>query len=145
MRGRHQRLLPIYPQEMSLADQMGTMSLATNVALAVTHDMLDKMTDALGLANDNQHVLSSNHLKDLINQQLWDETQGRYDALLYFFDTPRGLPCCDNFAQSVAVLWGIADDNRAEKLIASTPIYHEGVNVLHPLQSSTEPYFDQPC
>ena len=41
----------------------------------------------------------------------------------------------------MCVLWGIADDNRAENLIAHTPVSDKGVNVSYPAANGLEPFF----
>ena len=53
----------------------------------------------------------------------------------------RQSPTTDNTSQAMSVLWGIADDDRAENLIANTPVSDKGVNVTYPTNNPLEPYF----
>jgi len=123
---------------MGYNDLFACMSLGNNILTVNAYSILSDMCDELGIANDYQR--DAQHLKDAINQHLWNEDNGFYSSFLYGMAYPRQSPLCDNTAQAMCVLWGIADDNRAENLIAQTPVSNLGVNVSYPTINPIEPY-----
>ena len=124
---------------MSYNDLFACMSLGNNILTGNAYAILAEMCDELGI--ENSYEKDAQRLKDAINQYLWNENKGFYSSFLYGMAYPRQAPLTDNTSQAMCVLWGIADDNRAENLIAQTPITYFGVNVSYPAASAIEPYF----
>jgi len=124
---------------MGYNDLFACMSLGNNILTANAYAILADMCDELDIENDYQK--DAQRIKDAINQHLWNEDKGFYSSFLYGMAYPRQAPLADNTAQAMCVLWGIADDNRAENLIAQTPISNQGVNVSYPAANPIEPYF----
>ena len=124
---------------MTYNDLFSCMSLGNNILTGNAYAILGEMGDELGISNDYQH--DAQRLKDAINQHLWNEEQGFYSSFLYGVAVPRQAPLTDNTSQAMCALWGIADDDRAEHLIANTPVSDCGVNVTYPAHTPIEPYF----
>ena len=124
---------------MGYNDLFACMSLGNNILTGNAYSILAEMCDELGIENDYQR--DATRLKDAINQHLWNEDKGMYCSFLYGMAVPRQSPLTDNTSQAMCVLWGIADDNRAENLIAQTPVSDLGVNVSYPASNALEPYF----
>ena len=125
---------------LTAQDRLAAMPLLANVLTAAAHDVLDDACEVLHAPNN--HAEQARRLKDMINQQFWNEQQERYSAMLYGPSAAQRLSACDNLAQAIAVMWNIADDDRAEKLIGATPITHCGITTFHPQVIHSEPYFD---
>ena len=123
---------------MGYNDLFACMSLGNNILTGNAYRILAEMCDELGIDNDYQ--LEAKHIKDAINQHLWNESKGVYSSFLYGIAMPKQSPLTDNTSQAMCVLWGIADDNRAENLIAKTPVSDLGVNVSYPPFNAIEPY-----
>ena len=124
---------------MGYNDFFACMSLGNNILTANAYSILSEMCDELGIEND--YDKDAQRLKDAINQHLWNEDKGFYCSFLYGMAYPKQSPLTDNTSQAMCVLWGIADDNRAENLIAQTPVSNLGVNVSYPAANQIEPYF----
>ena len=123
---------------MGYNDLFACMSLGNNILTAHAYWVLNEMSDALGLETEDPH--EPYRIKDAINQHLWNEDKGFYSSFLYGMAVPRQAPLTDNTSQAMCVLWNIADDNRAENLIAHTPVSDLGVNVTYPPGNAIEPY-----
>ena len=124
---------------MRYNDLFACMSLGNNILTSHAYAILGEMCDELGI--ENTYDDDAQHLKDAINQHLWDEDKGFYSSFLYGMAFMRQSPTTDNTSQAMSVLWGIADDDRAENLIANTPVSDKGVNVTYPTNNPLEPYF----
>ena len=124
---------------MGYNDMFACMSLGNNILTAHAYAILNAMCDELGI--ENTYDKDAQRLKDAINQHLWNEDKGFYSSFLYGMAFPRQAPVTDNTSQAMCVLWGIADDDRAENLIANTPVSDKGVNVTYPANNPLEPYF----
>ena len=124
---------------MGYNDLFACMSLGNNILTAHAYAILGDMCDELN--EENTYDKDAVRLKDAINQQLWNEDNGFYSSFLYGMAFPHQSPTTDNTSQSMCVLWGIADDERAEHLIANTPVSDKGVNVTYPANNPLEPYF----
>ena len=111
---------------MSYNDFFACMSLGNNILTGNAYAILADMADELGIENDYQK--DAQRIKDAINQYLWNENHGFYSSFLYGVAFPKQSPLTDNTSQAMCVLWGIADDDRAENLIANTPVSDFGVN-----------------
>ena len=124
---------------MGYNDLFACMSLGNNILTGNAYAILADMCDELGIKNDYQK--DAQRIKDAINQHLWNEDKGFYSSFLYGMAYHRQSPLTDNTSQAMCVLWGIADDNRAENLIAHTPVSDMGVNVSYPTSNPIEPFF----
>ena len=124
---------------MGYNDFFACMSLGNNILTANAYFILFEMSDELGIEND--YFKNAQRIKDAINQHLWNENHGFYSSFLYGMAVPRQAPLTDNTSQAMCVLWDIAEDNRAERLIAQTPVSDFGVNVTYPPSAPIEPYF----
>ena len=124
---------------MGYNDFFACMSLGNNILTGNAYRILSEMCDELGIENEYQE--DALHIKNSINQHLWNEDRGLYSSFLYGTAFPQQSSLTDNTSQAMCVLWGIADDNRAENLIAHTPVSDMGVNVTYPATNLLEPYF----
>jgi len=124
---------------MGYNDLFACISLGNNILTSHAYSILSDMCDELGI--DNAYGKDALQLKDAINQHLWNEDKGCYSSFLYGMAILRQSPTTDNTSQAMSVLWGVADDERAENLIANTPVSDKGVNVTYPANSPIEPYF----
>ena len=123
---------------MGYNDFFACMSLGNNILTGNAYRILAEICDELGIENSYQE--EAKHIKDAINQHLWNEDRGLYSSFLYGTAFPQQSSLTDNTSQAMCVLWGIADDNRAENLIAHTPVSLLGVNVTYPATNQIEPY-----
>lgn len=135
--------MPLGPRRMNWMDYndlFSCISLGNNILTAHAYRILDDMSDELGI-EENSFDEEAVKLKNAINQHLWNESRGCYSSFLYGMAFPYQSPTTDNTSQAMCVLWDIADDDRAENLIANTPVGDCGVNVTYPASTPIEPYF----
>lgn len=123
---------------MGYNDLFSCMSLGNNILTAHAFAILGEMADEMEI--EHSHDKDAQRLKDAINQYLWNEQRGFYSSFLYGMAVPKQSPLTDNTSQAMCVLWGIADDDRAENLISQTPVSDYGVNVTYPPSTAIEPY-----
>ncbi|MBR6284668.1 MAG: hypothetical protein IKR25_10295 [Muribaculaceae bacterium] len=128
-----------YPSWMQPADVAQSMPLLSSVLAYRASAILDEADEELEQAH--RHGTDMQRLKDAINQHLWSERAGGYAAYLYGPLISLRAPVADNLAQALAVLGGVADDDRAATLLAKTPIGHKGVTLIGPDNTAMEPYF----
>lgn len=128
-----------YPIWMEPIDMVETMPLLTSVVTLRAMEILNNIDEELNV--NHQHNAHADRLKAAINQQLWSERRGMYSAYLYGCAYHLRAPIADNMAQALAVLWDIADDDRALTLVAKTPVTHHGIPVIFPWAPAVEPYF----
>lgn len=119
-----------YPLWMNERDLFDTYSLDENLMVCRAYAVLYDMGEELEIIND--YRTTSEHLKDAINSSLWSETQSGYSQFSYGAVYQAKSPRTDNFGQALGVLWGVADDDRAETLIESSPVTHYGVTAIYP-------------
>ena len=124
---------------MGYNDLFSCMSLGNNILTGNAYAILSDMGEELGIEND--YKKDAQRIKDAINQHLWNEDKGFYSSFLYGMAFLKQSPLTDNTSQAMCVLWGIADDDRAENLISHTPVNDRGVNVTFPASIPIEPYF----
>ena len=124
---------------MGYNDLFACISLGNNILTSHAYAILSEICDEMGI--ENTYEKDALRLKNAINQHLWNEDKGFYSSFLYGMAVLRQSPTTDNTSQAMSVLWGIADDERAENLIANTPISDKGVNVTYPSNNMLEPYF----
>lgn len=128
------------PLWMKNSDVFSTFTLSNNVETAAALHVMSEMGEELGEESTKYEKLSHD-LTVSTNEELWNERHGQYTAMVYGQSCDLHAPCCDNRAQALAVLWGMADeDDRASTLIEKTAVTHCGVNNFYPSRNhSTEP------
>jgi len=136
-------LAPHHLSWMGYNDLFSCISLGNNILAYRAYQILDQMAEEIDDDHED-YALQATHLKDAINQHLWNEDRGHYSSFLYGLAYRMQAPTTDNTSQAMAVLWDIADDDRAENLIAHTPVSDFGVNVTYPPSTAIEPYFANP-
>lgn len=119
-----------YPLWMNERDLFDTYSLDENLMVCRAYAVLYDMGEELELINDYRST--SEHLKDVINSSLWNEMQSGYSQFAYGAVYQAKSPRTDNLGQALGVLWGVADDDRAETLVESSPVTHYGVTAIYP-------------
>lgn len=120
-----------YPRWMQPKDYFESIKMSNNVTYAYCYYVLSQMDDELGLDSDS-HYDTFQRVKDSINQHMWNEQTGRYCSYLMHeaFPIQSGTTC--NISQAAAILFDIADDDRASTLLSRTPFYATGIPAIYP-------------
>lgn len=138
---RRQMRSRFYPDWMRSTDIAQTIALSNNVLALRALEILGEIDEITGTPGDSDK--QAEKLGNAINQQLWHEDHGQYTAMLYGLSPQRKAPLSDNLAQALAVVWDIADDDRANTLVERTPITHRGLPSVMPMTTFEEPYFTE--
>ena len=126
-----------YPEWMTLSSAFETIPLMGNAIMERAYRILSLMTDEFELNNNFDN--KAERIKDGINHRLWDEAKSSYTQYLYGGVTKIKSPLIDNMGQALAILWDIADDDRAEAIMSETPVTNYGVPMLYPNRIDIEP------
>ena len=68
-------------------------------------------------------------LKKRINEQFWNDVTGRYD---YLFDAQGRCESSEALGLAFSILYGIADEEKAESIVRNTLVLPEGIPVVWP-------------
>ncbi|ATQ75464.1 esterase [Massilia violaceinigra] len=125
-------------------------SLASSKALSTNVLHYKALTLAASLAHDSgDHARSARYgrwataLKRSINERLWLEDAGMYSSLSapHFDGAP--MHKFDWLGQALAIVTGVADGERARRILASYPHGPMGAPVIYPQQQGTPVYHNR--
>lgn len=134
-------LVESLPEWMENNDVYSIFTLSNNAEIAQALSCMAEMASELGQEN-TRYANLAHDLVAAVNENLWNEGHGQYTSLIYGQSCSLQAPCCDNRAQALAVLWGLADDDdRSTTLIEKTAITHNGINNIYPARNHTT----EPC
>lgn len=125
-------LVDMLPQWMEHSDVFSTFTLSNNAETAHSLAAIGEMAEELG-EDGEKFAKMAQDLNIAVNEDMWNEKHGQYTALVYGQSCTMHAPFSDNRAQAIAVMWGLADqDKRGTTLIAKTPVTYYGVNNFYP-------------
>lgn len=122
-----------HPRWMQTADIYNTETLSTSVVHAEAWKVLGEIATILGHKDVAKEAFAeSDKIAKGINDHLWLDDKGYYAMYLYGRDNLITNPRAETLGESLAIMWDIADKNRAEKLTASNPTTPFGVTIFYP-------------
>ena len=133
-----------YPTWMEPADIYDTKCLGTNMVFYIALTSAAEMGRILGDVETAQYFEEmAERIKKGINEHLWMDEEGYYaqylggraDDLLYTKSETLG--------EALAILWGVAEGDRATRLSESLPIVDYGAPVFWPWIADQPPYHNQ--
>ena len=133
-----------YPTWMEPADIYDTKCLGTNMVFYIALTSAAEMGRILGDVETAQYFEEmAARIKKGINEHLWMDEEGYYaqylggraDDLLYTKSETLG--------EALAILWGVAEGDRATRLSESLPIVDYGAPVFWPWIADQPPYHNQ--
>lgn len=128
-----------YPRWMGPIDIYNSLNLGTNAVHFQTYQVLAQMARVLG--KDNQvWTRVAQQIKEGINTYLWSEEQGYYGQYLYGREFMLLSDKSESLGEALCVIFGIAEDDRAAKVVASTPVTTFGVPCIYPQIPDISPY-----
>ena len=128
-----------YPDWMQPRDIYESLNLGTNAVYARTFQILAKMADRLDKPSKQWRNLA-NGVSESINDHLWQPDRGYYAQYLYGDHHLRKSPRAETLGSALAILFGIARENRAETLSESLPTLGWGVPCFYPQIPDIPPY-----
>jgi hypothetical protein len=128
-----------YPRWMEPKDIYASHALGTNVVFYQTLQILADMARELG----EPHAIfdrQAEQLKRAINRHLWQPKHGYYGQFLYGRQHLSLSPRSETLGEALAVLFGVADAERAQTIIRSTPVLEFGPPCIYPQIPVIPPY-----
>lgn len=130
-----------YPKWMQPADIYQSETLGTNAAHFQANTVLAHMAEILGKPDvAKKHRDLAQTIKNGINQYLWLPEKGYYAQYLYGRHHMSVSPRAETLGEALCILFGIADEKRAEQIIASMPQTAFGATCIYPQIPGLPPY-----
>lgn len=128
-----------YPKWMDNVDIYVSQNLGTNVVHYQAHQILAQIAQMKG---DSHQVYLDRaaEIKAGINQHLWLEDQGYYAQYLYGRKDLIVSPRFEALGEALAILFDVADEDRAQSIIARSPVTEYGVTCIYPQIPGIPPY-----
>jgi glycogen debranching enzyme len=128
-----------YPSYMERGEMGRTKSLSINAIYTKVLDILSELEKNYGTVESaNEYVRLSARTKEGINRYLWLGDEGYYGYFLYCQGQPSKRS--EGLGEALAVLFGIADRERASSVISRTPATEFGVPCIFPQHLRQKPY-----
>jgi Bacterial alpha-L-rhamnosidase 6 hairpin glycosidase domain len=128
-----------YPKWMSNMDIYVSLNLGTNVVHYQTHRILAQMAKILGEPHQ-QYELTAEKIKAGINKYLWMADKGYYAQYLYGRPYLTVSPRFEALGEALAVLFDVADPERAKTIFSKSPVTDYGVTCIFPQIPGIPPY-----
>lgn len=130
-----------HPKWMQTVDVYGTEALGTNVVHATALDVVVKIANILG---DKSGISYYGNLRDNlvknINEKLWLDDKGYYGMYFYGRNYPIMNPRAETLGESLAILYDIASEQRAESITENNPNTPFGPAIFFPQISDMPSY-----
>lgn len=128
-----------YPKWMSNMDIAESMNLGTNVVHYQANRVLEKMARALG-EDASKYTTRAENIKKAINELLWLEDKGYYAQYLYGRKYMNLSPRFEALGESLAVIFDVADAERANRIVSESPVTPYGLTSIYPQIPGIPPY-----
>lgn len=128
-----------YPKWMQPKDIYESMTFGTNILFANAYEILNEMSEELGIENTDYEE-KAEAMKTAINKHMWIDNKGYYSEYLYGAPYHIQSQAVDNLGQALAVIFEVAEDDRAESVISKTPVTLFGTTSIYPMIKNIKPY-----
>ncbi|MDU0372701.1 glycogen debranching protein [Hymenobacter endophyticus] len=129
-----------YPRWMQPADIYQSENLGTNAVHYQANVVLAKMAQHLGQQEVAQtHSATAVHIKSGINYNLWTD-YGYYGQYRYGRNYLTVSPKAETLGEALCVLFGVAEEARAESVVQHTPTLPFGTPCIYPQIPGIPPY-----
>ncbi|MFP4548710.1 MAG: MGH1-like glycoside hydrolase domain-containing protein [Fidelibacterota bacterium] len=128
-----------YSRWMEPKDIYRSMNLSTNAAFYETFRILSEMATILG-ENGAKYRKIADQLKAAVNEHLWMPEKGYYGQYLYGRNFMRLSPKSETLGEALCILFDIADEKQAERILAQMPVIDFGPTCIFPQIPNIPPY-----
>lgn len=130
-----------YPKWMQTADIYQSEALGTSVVHAQAWRTLAEIASILGHEGEAATYNSrADKLAEAINRELWMDDKGYYAMYLYGREFPILNPRAETLGESLAILYGVADSERALEVTRKNPTTPFGPGIFFPQIADMPPY-----
>lgn len=130
-----------YPRWMQTADIYQSQALGTSVVHAQAWKVLSDIAEELGhkdvakMAIDNHNTIA-----DAVNRELWMPDKGYYAMYNYGRQFPIVNPRAETLGESLAIIFDVADTQRAREITENNPTTPFGAAIFFPQIADIPPY-----
>ena len=128
-----------YPKWMSNMDIAVSENLGTNVLHFQANTLLAEMAKLKGESGD-VYSKRADDIKGGINKYLWMKDKGYYAQYRYGRPDLSVSPRFEALGEALAVLFGVADQSRADTILSKSPVTEFGVTCIYPQIPGIPPY-----
>ena len=122
-----------YPRWMQPTDIYQSENLGTNAVHYQANVVLAQMAAKLGQPGVAAlHKRQAATIKDAMNQHLWQADKGYYGQYLYGRTHLSLSPKAEALGEALCVLFGVAEGERAQQVVAKTPTTPYGISCIYP-------------
>lgn len=130
-----------YPGWMQPADIYESECLGTNAVHFAANKVLSKMAHLLNFKEDAiKYSAVAHQIQQGVNQYLWLEDKGYYGQYLYGGNYKILSPRTDALGEALAVIFGIADKEKQQRIISNSPVTPYGITCIYPQIPGIPPY-----
>ncbi len=130
-----------YPRWMQPADIYESENLGTNALHYQANVILSEMAKMLSQnAVSEKHKALAVRIKNGINTYLWMPEKGYYAQYLYGRNFKSISPRAEALGEALCVLFGIADAEKVQSIVAMTPQTAYGITCIYPQIPGVPPY-----
>lgn len=130
-----------YPWWVQPADIYESECLGTNAVHYKVNVVASKMAAILEDKESISHFeKNAQKIKDGINKYLWMGDKGYYGQYLYGYEYKIVSPRSETLGEALCVLFDIADENNAQRIIESVPQTTYGNSCIFPQIPNIDPY-----
>ncbi len=128
-----------YPKWMSNMDIYVSENLGTNVVHYQAHVILSEMAKLLG-EPWRPYQNRADEIKQAINDELWVPAKGYYGNFLYGRNELNLSERYEALGEALAIIFDVADKDRAQTIIAKSPLAPFGATCIYPQIPDIPPY-----
>ena len=122
-----------YPKWMQTADIARSEAMNTNMVRAAALRVLSSMAADLGKKKDaEKYSRQADELVRNIDARFWMPEKGYYGMYTYGRDNLILNPRAETLGESLAILYGIADEGKARSITESNPVTPFGAAIFYP-------------
>ena len=130
-----------YPKWMQTADIYNSEALSTSVVQAAALRALADMATDLGHKDEaKEYAAEADRIAEAVNRDLWMADKGYYAMYNYGRTAPVLNPRAETLGESLAILWDVADADRARTITENNPTTPFGAPVFFPQISDMPAY-----
>lgn len=130
-----------YPKWMQTADIYNSEALSTSVVQAAALRALADMATDLGHKDEaKEYAAEADRISEAVNRDLWMADKGYYAMYNYGRTAPVLNPRAETLGESLAILWDVANADRARTITENNPTTPFGAPVFFPQISDMPAY-----
>lgn len=124
-----------HPKWMQTVDIYASEALGTSIVHAQALRVLAELEKELGPKKGNrsaEYLAEAERIENAVNSQLWMPDKGYYAMYTYGVNEPIVNPRAETLGESLAILYDVADADRARTITASNPVTPFGAGIFFP-------------